>query len=198
MKKLLAILILLSTLLLSSCQFRPNPIRDTDSNILRSGTNYYIVPAMHGVGGGLTLARDSELCPLEVVQEVSEVRHGLPASFIPANKDGIIRESIDLNIKFNEPNTCAPNTVWRVNLPNAYGQRTLSSRGILGRPGKGTIDNWFKIKKYEDRYKLVHCPSVCHTCKPVCEDIGITINEKGRRSLVLNNNKPLKVMFKKA
>ncbi|KAF5799003.1 putative proteinase inhibitor I3, Kunitz legume, kunitz inhibitor STI-like superfamily [Helianthus annuus] len=196
MMKLLVTLILLSTLSLSSCLFRQNPIRDTDGNILRSHTNYYILPATHGGGGGLTLARGSgQLCPLEVVQEVSQVRNGLPLNLIPANKDGIIRESIDLNIKFNDLYTCAPNTVWQVNLFN--GQRTLSSRGILGRPGQGTIDNWFKIEKYEAHYKLVYCPSVCHTCKPVCADIGSSIGEKGRRSLVLNN-KPLKVMFKKA
>ncbi|KAK9059469.1 hypothetical protein SSX86_020171 [Deinandra increscens subsp. villosa] len=196
MKKLFTILILLSTLSLSSCQSRPASVRDTNGNILRSGTNYYILPATHGGGGGLTLARGSgQLCPLEVVQEVSEVRNGLPLNFIHANKDGIIRESSDLNIKFSEPFTCAPGTVWWVIPFN--GQRTLSSQGILGRPGPGTIDNWFKIVKYGDHYKLVYCPSVCHTCKPVCADVGSSIGEKGRRSLVLNNN-PLKVMFKKA
>lgn len=196
MKKLILILVILSTLSLSSCLFRPTPIRDTNGNILRSDTTYYILPATYGGGGGgLTLARGSgQLCPLEVVQEVSEERTGLPLNFIPANKDGIVRENIDLNIKFSEPNTCAPNTVWRVNLFN--GQRTLSSQGILGRPGPGTINNWFKIAKYDDHYKLVYCPSVCYTCKPVCADIGSSIGEKGRRSLVLNN-KPLKVMFKK-
>ncbi|KAK1421219.1 hypothetical protein QVD17_23396 [Tagetes erecta] len=196
MKKLLILLFLLSTLSLSSCQTRPDPIRDTNGNILRSHTDYYILPATHSGGGGLTRARGpGELCPREVVQEVSEGSNGSPLNFISANKDGIIRENVDLNIKFNEPVTCAPDTVWQINQFN--GHRYLYTRGILGRPGQGTIDNWFKIEKYEDHYKLVYCPSVCHTCKPVCADIGVLMNERGRRSLVLNN-KPLKVMFKKA
>ncbi|XP_071706719.1 kunitz trypsin inhibitor 5-like [Rutidosis leptorrhynchoides] len=196
MKSFFFTFVLLSILTLSSCQFRRSPVLDTDRNILRSGTNYYVLPVAHGEGGGLTLARgNGQTCPLEVVQEVSEGSNGLPVNFASANKDGIIRETVDLNIKFSDASTCAPNTVWRAEFSN--GKRTLTSQGILGRPGKDTISNWFKIDKFEDHYKLVYCPSVCHTCKPDCAAVGSSIGEKGRRSLVLNN-KPLKVMFKKA
>lgn len=197
MKNSFFIFLVLTTLSLSSCQiFRRAPILDTDKNILRSGTDYYILPVGHGNGGGLTLARGSgQLCPLEVVQEVSEGSNGLPLNFVSSNKDGIIRESVDLNIKFTDASTCAPNTVWRVDLFNGKG--TLSSQGMVGRPGQETISNWFKIEKFDDHYKLVYCPSVCNTCKTVCSDIGSKVDEKGRRSLAINNS-PLKVMFKKA
>ncbi|PWA88366.1 alpha-amylase/subtilisin inhibitor [Artemisia annua] len=176
-------------------------VRDTDGNILKAGNNYYILPVMHGVGGGLITARGSgELCPTEVAQAISEVQPGTPLKFIPANpnKDSIIRESTDLNIMFVDPLACVPNAVWRVDTDFIRPeQRTLSSRGLLGRPGPQTINNWFKIQKYQDSYKLVYCPSVCKTCKPACADIGITLSERGRRSLTLNN-KPFKVKFKKA
>lgn len=197
MKNIFFTFILLSILSLSSCQlFRPAPVIDTDGNVLRSGTNYYVIPAKHGQGGGLTLARGSgQICPLEVVQEVNEGSKGLPVNFASANKDGIIRENIDLNIKFSDASTCAPNTVWRAEFSN--GKRTLTSQGILGRPGQNTISNWFKIGRSNAHYKLVYCPSVCNTCKPDCADVGSSIGENGRRSLVLNN-KALEVMFKKA
>ncbi|GJW99718.1 Kunitz trypsin inhibitor 2-like protein [Tanacetum coccineum] len=154
---------------------------------------------MHGVGGGLISTRASgELRPTEVAQEVSEVLPGTPLKFIPANpnKDGIIRESTDLNIMFVDPLACVPNAVWRVDT-NDVGERTLSSHGLLGRPGPQIINNWFKIQKYQDYYKLGFCPSVCKTCNPACADIGITLSERGRRSLTLND-KPFKVKFKKA
>nr|XP_043633652.1 kunitz trypsin inhibitor 5-like [Erigeron canadensis] len=198
MKDMFIIFVFLSVLSLSSCEiFRPAAILDTDRNVLRSGTNYYILPVMHGKGGGLTLASDGgQTCPLEVVQEVSEGKNGLPVNFASANKDGIIRESIDLNIKFVDSVTCAPNMVWQVNYFNRKG--TVSSKGTLGRPGQDTMSNWFKIQKYEDHYKLVHCPSVCYNCKkPACSDVGSMVDEKGRRSLVLSNE-PLKVIFKRA
>ncbi|PWA76553.1 alpha-amylase/subtilisin inhibitor [Artemisia annua] len=200
MKESFFIFTVLSTLAFSLCQ-NTTPVRDTDGNILKSGNNYYILPVMHGVGGGLIKARGSgEICTTQVAQAISEVEPGTPLKFIPANpnKDGIIRESTDLNIMFVDPLACVPNAVWRVNTDVfQLDQRTLFSRGLLGSPGPQTIDNWFKIQKYQDSYKLVYCPSVCKTCKPACADIGIQNGERGRRNLALNN-KPFKVKFKKA
>nr|GEZ35621.1 Kunitz trypsin inhibitor 2-like [Tanacetum cinerariifolium] len=137
MKVAFFIFLVLSTLSPSSCQ-TPTPVRDIDRNILKAGNNYHILPAMHGVGGGLITARASgELCPTEVAQELSEVLPGTPLNFIPANpnKDGIIRGSTDLNIMFVDPLACVPNAVWRVDTSDV-GERTLSSQGLLGRPGQ--------------------------------------------------------------
>ncbi|RVW59413.1 Kunitz trypsin inhibitor 2 [Vitis vinifera] len=76
------------------------------------------------------------------------------------------------------------------------GQRFVTTGGVEGNPGRETLDNWFKIEKYEDDYKLVFCPTVCDFCKPVCGDIGIYI-QNGYRRLALSDV-PFKVMFKKA
>nr|GEY66478.1 hypothetical protein [Tanacetum cinerariifolium] len=142
MKKSLFILIVLSTLSLSLSQ-TPPPVRDTDGNIVRSGTNYYIQPVVNDKGGGVTLA---------------------PLWHFEYGEDGI---------------------------------RYVSSHGMLGSPGRDTLQNWFKIEKFENDYKIVYCPSVVKNYRPYCSDIGSRIAKNGRRTLVLNNA-PLKVKFKKA
>ncbi|KAI3748563.1 hypothetical protein L6452_11719 [Arctium lappa] len=190
------IFIVFSTFSLSTGQ---TPVLDIAGSVVRSSLRYYIVPAIRGSGGGVKLAPTTinQTCPLDVAQENNELLDGLPLKFVPANtnKDGTIFESTDLNIKFSDATTCGRPAVWRVE--DSGGQRVVSSRGVVGNPGRETISNWFKIEKYEDGYKVVFCPSVCNSCRPACADIGSTIAKNGRRSLVLNNV-PLKVVFKKA
>nr|KAJ0222185.1 hypothetical protein LSAT_V11C200091440 [Lactuca sativa] len=199
MKTPLFIFIVFSTLSLSSAQSLV-PVRDTDGNIIRSGTGYYILPTTRGLGGGIKLVPTTinETCPSDVVQENNDLQNGLPLTFIPvkANKDGNIFESIDLNIRFSGSTACIRSAIWRID-QGVNGQREISSHGSLGNPGPQTISNWFKIEKHEDGYKLVFCPTVCNTCRPACGDIGHTIAKTGRLSLVINNT-PLKVNFKKA
>lgn len=74
----------------------PSPVLDITGKKLQTGTNYYILPVMHGRGGGLTLARTSKTTssPLDVVQEQHEFSHGLPLTFLPVNpKKGVVRVS---------------------------------------------------------------------------------------------------------
>lgn len=195
--KTLVLLFLFSAIALSSGQESPDPVRDIDGNLLRSGTEYYILPVFRGMGGGLTLAPTrNESCPLDVVQEYQEVDRGLPLKFTPVNpKKGVIRESTDLNIIFSASTICIQSNVWMVE--EYEGQRIVSAHGVSGNPGKDTLSNWFKIEKYDGDYKLVFCPTVCDFCKPVCGDIGITITDNERRRLAISEV-PFKVMFKKA
>ncbi|KAD5961931.1 hypothetical protein E3N88_13404 [Mikania micrantha] len=66
-------LLLFSTISLSLAQPSPDPVRDIDGNLLRSGTEYYILPVFRGMGGGVTLASTrNETCPLDVVQAALE------------------------------------------------------------------------------------------------------------------------------
>ncbi|KAF5769317.1 putative proteinase inhibitor I3, Kunitz legume, kunitz inhibitor STI-like superfamily [Helianthus annuus] len=197
MKILFLVFIVFSTLSLSSAK-SSSSVLDINRNFLRYGTGYYILPVIRGRGGGIALTPTSinQKCPLNVVQESVDDRNGLPLSFIPANttKDAIIRESSDLNIVFQSVTICGQPPVWRLEVVN--GQGTVSSRGTIGSPGRDTLGNWFKIEKYGGNgYKLVYCPAVCNTCKPVCGDIGVA--KSGRRSLILSKE-PLIVMFKKA
>ncbi|KAI7745293.1 hypothetical protein M8C21_017214 [Ambrosia artemisiifolia] len=190
------VFLVFSTLSLSSAQ-STSAVLDINRNFIRYGARYYILPVISGRGGGIALTPTSinQKCPLNVVQENIDDRNGLPLSFIPANtKDAIIRESSDLNIMFPSVTICGKPPVWKLEAMN--GQWFISSRGTLGSPGMNTLSNWFKIEKYGGNgYKLVYCPMVCNTCKPVCGDIGVAKN--GRRSLILSKE-PLIVMFKKA
>ncbi|XP_024977526.1 kunitz trypsin inhibitor 2-like [Cynara cardunculus var. scolymus] len=195
--KTLSLLLLFSTISLCLGQPSPDPVLDIDGNLVRSGTDYYILPVFRGMGGGVTLASTrNESCPLDVVQEPQEVDNGLPLTFTPVDpKKGVIRESTDLNIIFSALSICIQSNVW--NLEEYEGQLIVSARGVSGNPGQETISNWFKIEKYEDDYKIVFCPTVCDFCRPVCGDIGVIIGEDGSRRLAIRDV-PFKVFFKKA
>ncbi|KAK4857398.1 hypothetical protein QYF36_000047 [Acer negundo] len=179
----------------------PDPVLDITGKKLRAGTDYYILPVIRGRGGGLTLASTGkETCPLDVVQERHEVENGLPVTFSPVNiKKGVVRLSTDQNIKFSASTICVQSTVWKLDShDDSLGQWFVTTGGVEGNPGRETTNNWFKIEKFDDDYKLVFCPSVCDTCRVLCRDIGIYIDQAtGIRRLALSDT-PLKVMFKKA
>ncbi|KAJ4713689.1 Kunitz trypsin inhibitor [Melia azedarach] len=176
----------------------PDPVLDVYGKQIRAGTNYFILPAVGGRGGGLALASTGyKTCPLDVVQERYPLGNGLPLTFHPVNpKKGVVRVSTDLNIQFEAASTCARSKVWKLdNFDQTFKQRFVTIGGVLGNPGPKTISNWFKIEKFEDVYKLVFCPTVCPFCKVQCRDVGIFI-DGGVRRLALSDV-PFKVMFKK-
>ena len=177
----------------------PDPVLDIEGKQLRSGVDYYILPVIRGRGGGLTVASvRNKTCPLDVVQDKLEVSHGLPLTFTPVNpKQDVIRVSTDHNIKFSAATICAQSTVWKLEYDESTGQRFITTGGVEGNPGRGTLSNWFKIEKYGDDYKLVFCPTVCNFCKVICRDVGVYI-QKGYRRLALTTDAPFRVMFKKA
>ncbi|KAL4576503.1 hypothetical protein LXL04_012598 [Taraxacum kok-saghyz] len=191
------LIILFSIIPLSFAQSSPDPVRDIDGNLLRSGTDYYILPVFRGRGGGVTLAPTrTELCPLDVVQANQELDNGLPLTFTPVDpKKGVIRESTDLNIIFSASSICIQSNVWMIE--EYDGSLIVSAHGVQGNPGQETLSNWFKIEKFDDDYKIVFCPAVCDVCRPLCGDIGVEIDENGRRRLAISDV-PFKVMFKKA
>ncbi|XVF41518.1 hypothetical protein PTKIN_Ptkin01aG0286000 [Pterospermum kingtungense] len=176
-----------------------DPVLDISGQELRRGIDYYILPVVRGRGGGLTLASTgNETCPLDVVQEQQEVSNGLPLTFSPVNVDeGVVRVSADMNIKFSAATICAQSTVWMLENDESIQKFVVTTGGVEGNPGRETISNWFEIEKFEDDYKLAYCPVVCDTCRPVCGDLGVFIDEDGIRRLALSDE-PLKVMFKRA
>lgn len=198
-----SLLILVTNLLVASAA--SIKVLDIDGQELRTGTNYFILPAFRGNGGGLKLySGRTSRCPLDVVQEPNEVSRGIPVTFTPTNpREPTIRASSDLNIKFSGASICGQSTVWRLDGGRGAGsgQLFVSTGGVLGNPGGATISNWFRIEKLPGRnnsYKLVYCPMVCNTCKPVCGDLGVVIEKSGTRRLALNTGRPFQVFFKKA
>ncbi|KAL6493440.1 hypothetical protein OROGR_032219 [Orobanche gracilis] len=183
---------------------QPSPVLDTKGNQVHSGAHYYILPVVRGRGGGLTLSpTGNKTCPLNVVQEQSEVENGLPLTFRPVDpKKSVVRVSTDHNIKFSAATTCVQSTVWVVEQDESNnGEYLIGTGGIEGNPGGGTVSNWFKIEKYDDDddnnwYKIVFCPTVCNYCKVICREIGVLVKD-GKRVLGLTNDTPFLVMFKK-
>ena len=192
------LLIAFSTISLSAADASPDPVLDITGKNLRSGIDYHVLPVLRGSGGGLTLASTGkETCPLDVVQERKYFNNGLPLTFTPVNpKKGVIRVSTDLNIKFSAATKCAQSTTWKLDYDESLQQYFITSGGVKGNPGPKTLSNWFKIKKYENDYKFLFCPTVCNYCKVICRDVGIFI-KSGTRRLALSDV-PFKVMFKKA
>ncbi|OMP05594.1 Proteinase inhibitor I3, Kunitz legume [Corchorus olitorius] len=204
MKATASILILflaaLAFLICANAAAAPDPVLDITGKILRTGTDYYILPVIRGRGGGLTLASTgNDTCPLDVVQEQLEVSNGLPVTFSPVNvKKGVVRVSTDQNIKFSAASICVQSTVWKLeSFDEATQQWFVTTGGVEGNPGRETVDNWFKIEKYEKDYKLVFCPTVCDFCKVICRDVGVFIDHRGVRRLALSDV-PFRVMFNKA
>ncbi|KAI4299823.1 hypothetical protein L6164_033248 [Bauhinia variegata] len=55
------------------------------------------------------------------------------------------------------------------------------------------VPGWFKIEKYLDDYKLVFCSKYSVTCS----DLRIYNDDQGEKRLIVTNDKPFNVMFKK-
>ncbi|CAI9294274.1 unnamed protein product [Lactuca saligna] len=120
----------------------------------------------------------------------------MPLTFTPVNlKKGVIRESIDLNIIFSGASTYIQSNVWI--LEEYEGQLITTGHGVARNPSQETINNWFKIEKYEDGYKLGFYPEVCDPCRLICGNIGVVIAKNGSRRLTINEA-PFKIMFKRA
>ncbi|KAL6183378.1 hypothetical protein ACLB2K_044789 [Fragaria x ananassa] len=184
----------------------PAPVRDIKGDNLQTGVEYWILPVILGKGGGLTLASNRNKtigCPLDVVQEQSEISNGLPLTFSPVNlTKGVVRLSTDLNIKFSTSAavTLCPQTskVWKLDeVDESTGQRSVTTGGVEGNPSPKTLMNWFKIEKYDDDYKLVFCPKVCRFCRVICGDVGVHLESGVRRLALSDVIVPLKVMFKR-
>lgn len=177
----------------------PAPVLDIYNKPLLAGTSYLILPVIDGRGGGVTLATSgNKTCPLHVIQEPLESTKGLPLTFLPVNsKKGPVRISTDHNIKFSTAPTCVKSRVWKASYDESTQNFFVTIGGVEGKPGRDTLDNWFKIEEYDGDYKFVFCPTVCNYCKVVCKNVGILVQD-GMRRLVLTDNAPFKIMFIKA
>ncbi|KAJ7975453.1 Kunitz trypsin inhibitor [Quillaja saponaria] len=173
------------------------PVLDTDGEQLQWGVKYYILPVFRGRGGGLTLA-DSKYCPLNVVQEHSELSNGLPLTFTPGfSKLPFVQTSSDLNIEFSGASICVQSLIWRL----------VESKGIWfvstgGKKHEPSLTSWFKIERDGDDYKLVFCPKSSEI-PYLCGDLAIYIvgsetNELRRLALGEYDSQAFVVKFKKA
>ncbi|GAU13103.1 hypothetical protein TSUD_174030 [Trifolium subterraneum] len=178
---------------------KPEPVRDTAGNLVRNIANYFILPSSMQCGTrcGIALLNTNKTCPLDVVKEDEAMQF----SFVPFNfKKAVIRVSTDLNVIHSFPTNCSTSfeTVWKVDKIDAVTrQRFVTTGGVRGNPGRETVDNWFKIERFESGYKFVFCPKVCEECEVVCKDVGIFLDENRFTRFVLSDF-AFGVKFKKA
>ncbi|KAA8550070.1 hypothetical protein F0562_001754 [Nyssa sinensis] len=166
-----------------------DPVLDIEGNELQAAESYYALPLIWALGGGLTVARNinGTICPLNVVQALSEVDNGRPLKFSAImDKEDVIRESTPLDIQFSTTTICPQSTVWTVN--GAF--ITTGGEG-------GSIISNFRIQKSNElsfgkTYKFVYC-----FARMACQDIGRS-EVNGRRPLTLMINRPWEVVFVKA
>ncbi|CDP18338.1 unnamed protein product [Coffea canephora] len=203
MKKLLLFLsFLLFNSFLSFAAEEPNPVLDINGEEIRPGVEYHIVSAIFGGGGGgVTYGKGpgNQICPLAVVQALSDLNRGHPVSFTPVNpEEGVVRVSTDLNIKFSPfINFCRGSNVWKVHFNEALEQHFVLTDGVEGNSGCETEANWFKIEGNYPFYKLVFCPAVCDSSsEAICKDVGIYYDDDGTRRLALSD-RPFVVFFSK-
>nr|ABG47463.1 vegetative storage protein [Litchi chinensis] len=201
------------TFLVVFLSFLPNsllgasePLYDINGDEVITGTEYYIVSAIRGGGGGgLNLfSGRNERCPMDVFQHRSDLQRGSPMMFFPVNYNGekgaVVRASTDMNIQFNvQPDACSQHsTVWKVdNYDEKGGAWFITTNGVIGNPGSKTIHNWFKFEKVGtdlNAYKIVHCPSVCDSCVTLCSDVGINYGTQRRLALSSDSQKPFMLM----
>ncbi|XP_057751938.1 miraculin-like [Arachis stenosperma] len=196
------VLILLTPLILSwDGDSASEPVLDITGKNLRTGIDYLVLPSINnnsngggGVGLALASARN-RTCPFDVVDSY----RAMPLKFAPSDsKDGVIRVSTDLNIKFSAATTCVQSTVWKLDqFDGSRGLYFVTTGGVEGNPGRETVSNWFEIQKYGSNYKLLFCPKVCKYCKVMCRDLGIFVDGDGNRHLALSDM-PFGVRFRKA
>ncbi|KAI3693565.1 hypothetical protein L1987_76512 [Smallanthus sonchifolius] len=179
----------------------PAPVLDAHGKKLRAGVKYYVKPAVgDGYIGGLILAQvGNESCPAAVAQSRG-IEKGLSLTFTPVNpKEGVIRVSTDVNIKFSGSTRCHESNVWRLKYNEVIKQYAVMVGGVEGNPGPETLDNWFKIEKsIYDGYKFVFCPTVCSYCKVMCTDVNtiLTDDSEGQPLVLMNDTYfPFSVIF---
>jgi hypothetical protein len=192
MKQQLPLILMLLTFFMTTKSLhgaeKPEPVRDTSGNLVRNTANYFILPSSFQCGTrcGITLLNTNKTCPLDVVEEDEAMQF----SFVPFNfKKGVIGVSTDLNVihSFQHTVQLLPR-LWKVDkIDVVTRQRFVTTGGVRGNPGRETIDNWFKIERFESGYKFVFCPKVCEECEVVCKDVGIFLDENRNTSFVLSD-----------
>ncbi|CAI0544530.1 unnamed protein product [Linum tenue] len=155
---------------LATSSLTPLPVLDVNGKVVRSGANYYVLPALTfgpvNTKSGYTVRTFTDLNIRFVVDTPCE--------------EGTVWKVDDYDDDVQQ---------WFV-----------ATGGVEGNPGPRTVKNWFKIWKYGSNYKLTYCPAVCKSCKVDCKDVGIYVDENGGRRLALvdKDGDPFVIKFVKA
>uniref|UniRef100_A0A6N2L2F7 Uncharacterized protein n=1 Tax=Salix viminalis TaxID=40686 RepID=A0A6N2L2F7_SALVM len=168
----------------TAAQTQLPPVLDADGQPLRSGVEYYVLPGVTDVAGGLTLVDRNGSCPLYVGFAPIGSR-GIPVVFTPRVRDTIIRESRDFTVEFSGDSICVQSTAWMVGEENPETARRYIVTGTEPRPPSTLW--YFNIVNNGGVYSLNWCPECLTTnCpRPRCGAAGL-VDENGKSLLVLD------------
>ncbi|CAK7355102.1 unnamed protein product [Dovyalis caffra] len=170
-----------------------SPVLDVEGKPLRSGVEYYILPAETDIAGGLTSICNGSF-PFYVGQEplAPNVSQGTPVIFRPRFADTIIRESRDFTIAFSGATTCADSSAWEVVENPETRKRYIATGGKFRQP-RPRVWYFNIVKNEQDLYTLAWCQNCTirfpgADCRPSsrCVSAGI-VKENGKRLLVLDD-----------
>ncbi|XP_021909451.1 latex serine proteinase inhibitor-like [Carica papaya] len=180
-------------------------VLDIDGNEVRVGPTYYIIPSvLQLLGGGLTFrGSDTKPCQLTVAQDRCNIDTGRPVIFSQyvRTKDGVVRQSTDINIKFINKTKCGESTVWKVSrFGGTSGKFLVTDGGHESRKDEihylGSELSLFKINSTESGYyKLVFDPSVRIPPGVPRGELDIFIDNGIRRAQVVEEKTKFEVSF---
>nr|DAD40109.1 TPA_asm: hypothetical protein HUJ06_014432 [Nelumbo nucifera] len=212
----------------SSHESHHQSVLDTKGNEIQAGQSYYIVSAIRGGGGGVSLDRRERSRSSVVRQHGSEMHFGTPVSFSPASASmegrivslpkeraigrmllemripsssgtKTILESTDVNIRFTEMPV-----VWKVQESQGSSspgtRRYVTIGGQPGHPGSSTVRNWFKIERISNNSPEYRIAY----CPSVCESCEVVCgnvgisSESGKRWLSVSKHREFPFVFVKA
>ncbi|KAK1679449.1 hypothetical protein QYE76_040297 [Lolium multiflorum] len=171
-------------------------VYDTEGKELSSKHNYYILPAKHLSGGGLTAVPSGWLCLHFVHQERNTTVLGTPLRLTPLpwrrSTEQPIRLSSDIWIEFHDfESFCVMRLDWHL---TDLSPRALSGRRQLlaaGNQDGGRSFGVFRIEKPGANmmgYKLMACAK-----KEVCKGLGLYASKD--KTWLAASDEPLMVVF---
>ncbi|KAI3734689.1 hypothetical protein L6452_14164 [Arctium lappa] len=177
----------------------PAVIHDTAGDNLHRGIPYYILPLLHGSGGGLILSGNTtDSCPMinTITQEPFEINAGIPFTFNPIVLDEtLIRTSYPTSIESTVVNPCGGSNIWKVSTAKSDINEGVAGFQIVTTGGEmNTPESCFQIVEVEmmpelRSYQIQHCPFKCGLSRSDvnCYNVGVRLDAGGKRCIGLSN-----------
>ncbi|XP_024990464.1 miraculin-like [Cynara cardunculus var. scolymus] len=177
----------------------PGVIYDTSGNNLHRGIPYYILPLLHGSGGGLILSGNTTdpSCPMIniITQEPFEINGGIPFTFNPIVLDeNLIRISYPTSIESAVVTPCGGSNIWKVStaksdIGDVAGLQIVTTGGEFNTP-----ESCFQIVEVDmmpelRSYQIQHCPFKCGSSSTDlnCYNVGVKLDAAGKRCVAPSN-----------
>ncbi|CAK7323630.1 unnamed protein product [Dovyalis caffra] len=91
-----------------------NVLRDLKGDELRTGTPYYMRVNNFFLGGGVSLDKGKNTCPIDVILLRNPLDSGIPVIFSTYDGESVITDSTSTYISFDTNSSCAESTTWIV------------------------------------------------------------------------------------